>query len=1084
MPSKKYKLKIVDSYSKNPQTLKLKSKSKFKNYLSKSKKLIKKSIKNIDSNTNQTNMLASKPNTKPKFKIIKPEQDEPHSFNNEFIALLEELSVLQFNQGDVMRGRAYAKAAEAILKYDQRITNPDQLIKLPGIGKTIVTKLKEYIETGKIKALETARANPVNIFTGIYGVGPKKAKDLVSEGIISIEELKEKQNIYLNDTQKVGLKYYDDILLRIPREEIDQFEKTFEHQFEKIKNKYDGAAFQIVGSYRRGAKNSGDIDVIVTSNNDVKILKDFLQQLESENIITYKLTDGKIKVLVIGRLDDKHPFRRIDFLYSPPKEYAFAVLYFTGSKAFNTMMRQRALDLGYTLNEHGFHHMVNGKKGKELETPSLFKSEKDIFDFLNMEFKNPEERKDGNAVVLKSNLPISENIEIKSDLESEQSQEEMNQESKPTKIIIKKKKNKKLTLKKPPVTSSMEKIEDFKKNGISSLKQLSKSEISEMIRFANDKYYNSGKSILSDNQYDIVKEYLEQIDPSNDVFDEIGAPIQCEGICRNKVKLPYEMGSMDKIKPDTKALEKWLAKYNVPKEYLFSAKLDGVSGMYANGKLYTRGNGKEGQDVSHLIPYLNLPKQNDIVVRGEFLISKENFENHFQGKANPRNTVSGIINKLSVDKKEVKYLDFIAYELIVPELPPVEQMKLLEKQNLDVVRYLENDSPTNELLSNTLMKWRENYKYEIDGIICTHNKIYPRKSGNPEHSFAFKMVLSDQIAEAKVVDVLWTPSKDGFLKPRIRIEPIHLGGVKIEYATAFNGAFVETNKLGIGSVVKLIRSGDVIPYIMEVTEPASTAKMPSEEYEWNNTHVDIILKDMKNNEVVLLKNITSFFKELNVAGLSSGNIKKLIKTKYDSVPKILAMSENDFLKIDGFKEKLANKIHTNIENAINQANLITLMSASNIFGRGLGEKKIKPILHEYPDILISDENDESKIKKISEIKGMGLLTAKAFVSHIPEFLDFIKTANLNQKLEKMLVQESVVDTSNPLYQKKIVLTGFRDALIEEFIKKSGGELTTSVSKNTYLVLVKSKEEDSGKADKGRELGILMTKDEFIKSFNI
>ena len=186
MSSKKYKLKIVDSYSKNPQTLK--SKSKLKNYLSKSKKLIKKSIKNIDSNTNQTNMLASKPNTKRKFKIIKPEQDEPHSYNNEFIALLEELSVLQFNQGDVMRGRAYAKAAEAILKYDQRITNPDQLIKLPGIGKTIVTKLKEYIETGKIKALETARANPVNIFTQIYGVGPKKAKDLVSEGITSIEE--------------------------------------------------------------------------------------------------------------------------------------------------------------------------------------------------------------------------------------------------------------------------------------------------------------------------------------------------------------------------------------------------------------------------------------------------------------------------------------------------------------------------------------------------------------------------------------------------------------------------------------------------------------------------------------------------------------------------------------------------------------------------------------------------------------------------------------------------------------------------------------------------------------------------------
>ena len=75
------------------------------------------------------------------------------------------------------------------------------------------------------------------------------------------------------------------------------------------------------------------------------------------------------------------------------------------------------------------------------------------------------------------------------------------------------------------------------------------------------------------------------------------------------------------------------------------------------------------------------------------------------------------------------------------------------------------------------------------------------------------MVLSDQVVEAKVVDVLWAPSKDGYLKPRVRIEPVVIGGARIEYATAFNGAFVE-NKIGIGAVVRMVRSGDVIPYIM------------------------------------------------------------------------------------------------------------------------------------------------------------------------------------------------------------------------------------------------------------------------------
>jgi NAD-dependent DNA ligase len=99
------------------------------------------------------------------------------------------------------------------------------------------------------------------------------------------------------------------------------------------------------------------------------------------------------------------------------------------------------------------------------------------------------------------------------------------------------------------------------------------------------------------------------------------------------------------------------------------------------------------------------------------------------------------------------------------------------------------------LLSEILLKWRAEYLYEIDGVIVTNDKVYSRKTGNPDHSFAFKMVLSDQIAEAKVVDVLWTPSKDGYLKPRVQIEPIQLGGVKIEYATGFNGSLLNRTRL-------------------------------------------------------------------------------------------------------------------------------------------------------------------------------------------------------------------------------------------------------------------------------------------------
>ena len=82
-------------------------------------------------------------------------------------------------------------------------------------------------------------------------------------------------------------------------------------------------------------------------------------------------------------------------------------------------------------------------------------------------------------------------------------------------------------------------------------------------------------------------------------------------------------------------------------------------------------------------------------------------------------------------------------------------------------------------------------KYDIDGIIITNNDIYERKDKNPDYSIAFKMVISDQIAEVKVLNVLWDASKDGYLKPTLQLEPVKLSGANIQSVTAFNAAFVE-----------------------------------------------------------------------------------------------------------------------------------------------------------------------------------------------------------------------------------------------------------------------------------------------------
>jgi NAD-dependent DNA ligase len=355
------------------------------------------------------------------------------------------------------------------------------------------------------------------------------------------------------------------------------------------------------------------------------------------------------------------------------------------------------------------------------------------------------------------------------------------------------------------------------------------------------------------------------------------------------------------------------------------------------------------------------------------------------------------------------------------------------------------------------------------------------------------MVLSDQVAESTVVDVLWSPSKDGYLKPRVQIKPVGLGGVRIEFATGFNGAFIKDNKIGIGAVVEIIRSGDVIPYIRKVVVGAEEPKMPSVPYKWNDTHVDVMLEDKMSDETVREKNIAKFFKDIGVEGLGSGNVARIIKSGFDSVPKIINMSVDDLMGVEGFQKTTANKIHNGIRDRLDKVTLSTLMTATNIFGRGFSDKKIELIMENYKDVFTSKIGEEEKIKKISEIKGMALKSAKDFVEKIDDFEDFLMETDMFYKLnqyEKARVEGSVkngaVDVNNPLYGKSIVFSGFRNAELEKKLKDIGAKVGSSVSKNTFAVVVKDSDGDeTGKVLDAKKLGVMVVSlNEFILNYKM
>uniref|UniRef100_A0A6C0ASE4 DNA polymerase beta n=1 Tax=viral metagenome TaxID=1070528 RepID=A0A6C0ASE4_9ZZZZ len=1127
------------------------------------------------------------PNAPPNTPTSKSPKKSPKKRLNEIcIDVLERLSSLMTKKGEHMRSRAYTKAQETIMMMTEDITDIGQLKGKSAIGPTILSKLSEFIETGTLRLFEREKDLPENLLTDVYGIGPKKAKELVEKGIRTIAQLRERQDELLNTNQKAGLKYYEDIMERIPRTEIDEYNEVFDNVFRGIQEDKTQDKYEIVGSYRRGARSSGDIDMIITSA-DPKLFSKFVEAMKTQNIILETLSQGKTKCLVITKLPLHKHARRVDFMYTSPEEYPFAVLYFTGSKSFNTVMRGHALRQGTSLNEHGLYRKEQGKM-KEEKVEHLFETERDIFDYLHLKYKKPEERIDGRSVISidskqseiavakeekqqkktrKLKLPKEEK-EPKSEklpkekktrkkrepkpkepvyeplfktiipstsvekeepvivpvIGRETQEQEQEQEQAQEKLEEPPKQKRKYTMKKrlqktdikiteetnlmPKVETPEKNIENFRQNGINILEHLSEKQLADMLLKANDVYYNTRTTLMTDNEYDIVKEYVEKKYPKNEVLDNIGAPVQT----KNKVTLPYQMPSMDKIKPDTNALVSWKQKYKGP--YVLSCKLDGVSGMYSteNGdfKLYTRGDGKVGQDISHLLPVLKLPKPDTdpIVVRGEFILPKKVFDEKYKVRfANPRNLVSGIINSKTIDEK-ARDLHFVAYEVIQPQMKPREQMKKLKELGFEVVqnRREPQQNLTNELLSETLMDWRTNYEYEIDGVIVSNDAIYKREEGNPEHAFAFKMVISDQMAEAKVVDVIWTPSKSGYLKPRVRIEPIKLGGVTIEYATGFNGQFIEANKIGIGAIIQIIRSGDVIPYIKSITVPAEHAKMPTVPYHWTDTHIDVIMNDIEEDDTVREKNITAFFTTIEVEGLSSGNVKRLMKAGFNSVAKIIHMKKSDYEGVDGFKQKMIDKIYDGIKDKVEKADLLTVMDASNMFGRGIGKRKITPILEEYPDILTRTEAPEQKIELLLKIKGIGKENAKSFVENIPKFMGFLRECNLEEKLhihkssQEQTNNETLsntieladgvepiakkeIDSSHPLYNKHIVMTKVRDKTIIDGLKRVGGILDDNISRSTFVLITKSKDDVSNKTKYADQHGIpIMIPSEFISKY--
>ena len=623
------------------------------------------------------------------------------------------------------------------------------------------------------------------------------------------------------------------------------------------------------------------------------------------------------------------------------------------------------------------------------------------------------------------------------------------------------------------------------KNLKSLLQTISVEEL-QKVKKESDTCYDSGEILLSDQRYDILLEVIEEKTGSK---PSTLIPVSEDS---KKIKLPYWMGSMDKKKTQEE-IDRWLQKQK--SSFIVTPKLDGVSCLLQirDNKiyLYTRGDGSIGSDISHLQQYIRgLPKgvpkaspkaSPDITIRGELMISHSDFEQFKHDFKNARQLVSGTVNSKKVRKDVASCIEFIGYEEIR------EGVNVLDLQQIttSVVPFitLKKKEINTEKLTTIITDWRSSLPYYIDGIVITTSEPYERNtSGNPDYAFAFKINSLEDTVETRVIDISWNVSKRGLIKPTVRLEPVDVGGVTIQNATGFNAKFVTENHVGKGAVVQIVRSGDVIPHIVSVITKG-VPNLPEIGYEWNETHVDFIVKDQENDDMKR-STLTYFFKKIGVKSVSTQTIAHLYEEGLTTISDILNASPEDY----NMGDVISGKIHKNIKEAMKTVSLSCLVAASGLLGSGMGERKIDVLLEELPD-LFDDESESPSESLITSVKGFSDKTASVVIENLDTVKEFLKEMQPFRSVvvpkgvvPKGVVPKGVVPKSDK-EKTKVVFSGFRDAVLEKKCKENNIEVMTSISKNTNILIVKDTSKTSQKIDKANELGVtIMSIDEFLATF--
>jgi DNA ligase (NAD+) len=646
-------------------------------------------------------------------------------------------------------------------------------------------------------------------------------------------------------------------------------------------------------------------------------------------------------------------------------------------------------------------------------------------------------------------------------------------------------------------------------------------ELIDLINYHNEKYYNQDEPEITDFEYDNLMKELIRLEEENPELKRVDSPSSRVGgkaldkFTQITHKIPMLSLSNAYSAQDLRDFDKRVRDINNNGvEYVVEFKIDGLSvGLTYNDGLFdkgaTRGNGVVGEDITEnlktvkSIP-LNINQDNEVVVRGEVYISKENFENINKSQeeqglqlfANPRNLAAGTLRQLDSKLTAKRPLDIFVFNLEYIEGMEFES----HSQSLEYLHKLGFKVSPNYKVCNSIdeviehieywTKNRDSLEFDIDGMVIKVNNLKQRENmgytaKSPRWAIAYKFPAEQK--KTKLIDIIVEVGRTGTITPTAILEPVRLAGTTVSRATLHNEDYITEKDIRIGDTVLVQKAGDIIPQVVEVKKEERTGdeiefKLPDKCPVCSEPTVrlegEAAVKCINIScPAQIRRGIIHFVSRdaMNIDGLGESIITLLLeKELIKDVADLYYIKKEDVVGLERMGEKSA----TNLINSIEKSKSNELYRLINGLGiKYIGVKGAKVLAKSFNNI---DEIINADINRLINLEEFGEIMANSVV----QFFREERNLNVIEKLKQAGVNtENITDEDDSIEKifegMKIVLTGTLPTLkrndAKEMIESRGGKATSSVSKSTTFVL--AGEEAGSKLTKANELGIKVIDEE-------